>query len=315
MSLPLVTVVVPIFNQSGFIVETIDSLLHQSHTNLQIIVVDDGSSDNGSEIALAKFGKSIELIRQKNLGPSAAINAGLSVARGDFIALNGGDDVSLTNRVALQLEIISATQHDIIFSKPLLINGEGQSIEDKEFPVFFKERKGSILQDLLLEGNFFCASSAMMHRDVIQKVGLFNTALIQLQDYDYWLRAAAAGLSLAEIEPRVVKYRRHKTNLSGHDNGFASSAEFLMIVKSILALPSPRAIRTAFPYVFEPTTDLDSPLTQLDRSIFLLAHPIKEIRMAGVEFAASLFKDQEFAKKAERVGFDVFRYSFNSSKS
>jgi len=315
MSSPLVTVIVPIFNQARFIVETISSLVHQSYKNLQIVVVDDGSADKGAEIVLNKFAGKVELIRQKNLGPSASINAGLGMAKGSFIALNGGDDVSLPTRIAMQLEVMLATRHDIVFSKPLLIDGEGQSVRDKEFPVFFKERKGSIFRNLLLEGNFLCASSAMMRREVFEKIGFFNTALIQLQDYDYWLRAAAAGMSLEELEPRIIKYRRHEGNLSGHDSGFASAAEKLIVIKSLLKSKARREIRREFPYVFEPVADLDAPLSQLDQSIFLLSHPTMDLRMAGVELASSLFEDEDFSKKAKRVGFDAFKYLLNSSKS
>jgi len=315
MSSPLVTVIVPIFNQARFIVETISSLLDQSHTNLQIVVVDDGSTDRSSELVLDKFAGKVELIRQKNLGPSAGINAGLGVAKGAFIALNGGDDVSLPTRIATQLRIMSATKWDILFSKPLLIDGEGRSVRDKEFSVFFKERKGGIFHNLLLEGNFLCASSAIMRREVFEELGFFNPALIQLQDYDFWLRAAVAGFSLEEIEPRLVKYRRHENNLSGNYDGLASAAETLAVVKSILDSSAPRQIRLAFPYLFEPVANLDVPLTLLDKTMFLLAHPRKELRMAGVELAGPLFHDENFSKKAQRVGFDTFKYLFNSSRS
>jgi len=82
MPLPLVSVVIPIFNQAKFVVETVGSAVRQTYRNLQVIVVDDGSTDNGPELLEAEFGEQIVLLRQKNAGPSAAINTGLAAATG-----------------------------------------------------------------------------------------------------------------------------------------------------------------------------------------------------------------------------------------
>lgn len=313
MSSTLVTIIIPIFNQARFVLETIGSAVRQTHKNTEIVVIDDGSTDEGAELLRREFGNLITLIQQRNAGPSAAINAGLAAARGDFIALLGGDDLCIEERIAIQLEIMGATAHDIIFSKPQLIDDHGRRMADNTFPVFFKDVEPRLLRTLLVEGNFLCASSALMRRRVVEKIGLFHPGLIQLQDYEYWLRAAASGLSLAEFEPRIVKYRRHATNLSAQRSSFASIAETIPIMKSILDRGLPVELRAAFPHLFEPVENDALPLTHFDKVLLLLSHPRDEVRMIGIEYATALFKDTDFSAKANEVDFDLLGFIHNST--
>lgn len=309
----LISVVIPIFNQAEFVVETVSSVVGQSRQDVQIVVVDDGSTDGSADILTAEFGDRIVLLRQKNGGPSKAINAGIEAATGAFIALLGGDDVCVDDRMEIQLEIMRTTSHDIVFSKPLLIDGSGQPLDDASFPVFFDERPAeSVLRTLLLEGNFLCAPTAFMRRKAVQKVGFFRPGLIQLQDYDYWLRAAAAGLSIAETGPRVVKYRRHSGNLSSPRASFASTAESIPIFKSLLDFGGPAQFRKAFPYLFEPVADLSAPLTMFDKALFTLCHPRDEMRMVGIEYLVALCEDAAFLAKAERFGLNLPRFVQNA---
>lgn len=309
----LITVVIPIFNQAEFVVETVGSVVRQTRRDLQIVVVDDGSTDGSADRLASEFGDRIVLLRQKNGGPSTAINAGIAAACGSFIALLGGDDVCVEDRMDVQLEIMRTTSHDIVFSKPLLIDGSGQPLDDASFPVFFDERPDQpLLRTLLLEGNFLCAPTAFMRREAVQKVGLFRPGLIQLQDYDYWLRAAAAGLSLAETGPRVVQYRRHSANLSSPRASFASTAESIPIFKSLLDTGGAAEFRRAFPYLFEPVADPATPLTMFDKALFLLSHPRGEMRMVGVEYLVALSEDPAFLAKAERFGLNLPRFVQNA---
>lgn len=309
---PLVSIVIPIYDQENFVVEAVASAVDQTHRNLQIIVVDDGSTDSGAELLEREFGDRIELIRQRNRGPSAATNAGIAAARGEFIALLGGDDVCVRERIEIQLGLMHETGHDVVFSKPFLIDEHGSELPDSSFPIFFQEaRPRPSLRALVLEGNFLCAPSALMRRDVVDRVGVFRPGLIQLQDYDYWLRATARGLSLEEIEPRIVRYRRHPRNLSTERAGFASSAELLPVIRAMLEHGDPIQVRAAFAGIFEPVIDETLPLSLFDKALFLLAHPRDEVRSAGVEYLIPLFEDNNFCEKADRVNFDLFRFARN----
>lgn len=314
MSAPLVSIVIPVFNQARFVLETVGSAVSQNYRNLEVIVVDDGSTDGTDALLAREFGDAITLIRQRNAGPSAALNAGIEAARGSFIALLGGDDVCLENRIATQLEIAESTGHDIVFSKPDLIDADGSPLADEDFPVFFREApKENLLRVLLLQGNFICAPSAFIRRTVVEKIGLFHPGLIQLQDYDFWMRALAAGFRLGEFEPRIVKYRRHAANLSSRKGSFASKAEAIPIVKSILEKGQPQHLRAAFAHIFTPAESNDAPVSELDKTLLLLSHPREEIRIVGVEYAVALLADDAFRKEAARFDFDLFRFLRNAA--
>ena len=117
MSLP-VSVIVPIFNQGDYALRAIDSLCAQTYDNLQIIVVDDGSSDGSAKRVRQHFGAKITLLEQENAGPSAALNAGLRIAQGDIIALMGGDDIATQDRITHQAAILGTANWDVVFSSP-----------------------------------------------------------------------------------------------------------------------------------------------------------------------------------------------------
>ncbi|ALM85280.1 glycosyltransferase [Bordetella sp. N] len=317
MKKKLVSVVIPVFNQADFAVETVESVVGQTYGNVQIIVVDDGSTDDGAARIRDAFGSDVELISQPNGGPSAGINTGLRAAKGEFIALLGGDDVAMPDRIASQTEILSETSHDIIFSRPHLINSFGDPLPDEDFPIFFDPglTGRSIFQRLLLQGNFLCASSTMMSAAAAQKIGFFHPGLIQLQDYDYWLRACALGCSLAVFEQRVVKYRRHFSNLSSSARDFAMLVELPLVIRRSLDDACPAVLRKEFPEIFRPQVNPNAPISAFEKSGLLLSHPREEVRALGLSMAIQLFDDQAFMAEAGERGLNLFRMLYNAGEN
>ena len=224
MSLP-VSVIVPIFNQGDYALRAIDSLCAQTYDNLQIIVVDDGSSDGSAKRVRQHFGAKITLLEQENAGPSAALNAGLRIAQGDIIALMGGDDIATQDRITHQAAILGTANWDVVFSKPQLINETGAPIRDGLYPVF-PAPANQLTAQPVFDDNYLCAPSATMRRSVIDAVGPFHEGLIQLQDYDYWLRAAGQGYRLGLFDHRIVAYRRHTGNLSAATRTWPHAPKF-----------------------------------------------------------------------------------------
>lgn len=310
MNTPLVSVIIPVFNQGELAVQAIDSVLSQRYPHVQAIVVDDGSTDGTADLIAQQFGDRITLIRQTNKGPSAASNAALGVAQGDIIALMGGDDLCTPDRLAHQVEILSSGQWDIVFSRPTLIDEQGDTLEDARYPVFFDTRRHqAVFTSLYFDDNYFCAPSATMHRAVVDSVGLFHEGLIQLQDYDYWLRAAGQGYRLGLFDTRVVKYRRHVGNLSTTRRDFASRAEIPVVLKRALRLARPEVIRPLFPGLVLPVANPAQPLSPFEHSTLLLAHSREEVRLAGLDCAISLLDDPS-APASAHGAVDVFRYIY-----
>ena len=161
MSEPLVSIILPVYNQQDYVEEAIRSILEQTYQNLELIIVDDGSSDETVKVIKEKFSSSCTLISQKNSGVSAAINAGMRSAKGDFLALLGGDDVSSQQRISNQVQLFETSSYDMLFSRPYLIDRSGQLLRDEDFPVFFgpEPEKDSMLTQLFYKGNFLVFES------------------------------------------------------------------------------------------------------------------------------------------------------------
>lgn len=310
MNTPLVSVIIPVFNQGELAVQAIDSVLSQRYPHVQAIVVDDGSTDGTADLISQRFGNHVTLICQANKGPSAASNAALGVAQGEIIALMGGDDLCTPDRLAHQVEILASGQWDVVFSRPTLIDEQGGTLEDARYPVFFEKRRhDAVFTSLYFDDNYFCAPSATMLRTVVDKVGPFHEGLIQLQDYDYWLRASGQGFRLGLFDTRLLKYRRHVGNLSTTRRDFASRAEIPVVLKRALRLARPEVIRPLFPGLVLPVADAAQPLSAFEYSTLLLAHAREEVRLAGIDYAISLLDDPG-APASAHGGVDVFRYIY-----
>ncbi|MCG7328572.1 glycosyltransferase [Achromobacter sp. ACRQX] len=310
MNAPLVSVIIPVYNQGELAVQAIDSVLSQRYPNVQAIVVDDGSTDGTADLIAGHFGTRVELIRQSNRGPSAASNAALRVAQGEFIALMGGDDLCTPDRLEHQISILSSGEWDIVFSRPDLIDDDGKALADAGYPVFFQPRRhDSVFVNLFFDDNYFCAPSATMRRDVTDTLGGFHEGLIQLQDYDYWLRATGQGFRIGLFDHRVVKYRRHVGNLSAVRRDFAARAEIPFVLKRALRMARPEVIRPLFPGFLQPCSDASVPLSAFEESVLLLAHRREEVRFAGMDKAISLL-DKPVPQNAPPMGIDLFRFLY-----
>lgn len=315
MNAPLVSVIIPVFNQGELALQAIDSVLSQRYPNVQAIIVDDGSTDGTADLIESQFGDRVTLIRQHNKGPSAASNAALRVAQGEIIALMGGDDLSTPDRLSHQVAILSSGEWDIIFSRPTLIDENGAPLDDSRYPVFFEPRKrDSVFASLFFDDNYFCAPSATMHRSVVTALGPFHEGLIQLQDYDYWLRAAGQGFRIGLFDHRVVKYRRHVGNLSAVRRDFATRAEIPVVLKQALRLARPEVIRPLFPGLLNAVAHSTRPLSRFEECVLLLAHKREEVRLVGMEYAISLL-EQPDDTAAVAPGIDLFRFVYAAGSS
>lgn len=221
---PLVSFIVTFYQQKAFIGKTIRSALEQNLNDIEVIAVDDGSTDGGAEIVKEIRDPRLRLISQDNRGPSLAANAGIDAARGEYIALLGGDDIAQPERAARQYDLVSKGYTDIAFDVPQLINEIDLPLEDSFYPEFSQfdlNRSNCVrLEHLFFRGNFLCAPSVFMRRSTFLEVGPFSPGLIQLQDFDYWIRCLKKGFVLRVVCDRLTAYRRRSPglNLSASSN-------------------------------------------------------------------------------------------------
>jgi glycosyltransferase involved in cell wall biosynthesis len=207
--MPAVSVIIPTFNRRGLVQQAIDSVLAQDFDDCELIVVDDGSTDDTAE-ALAVYGPRIRVLRQPNRGVSAARNAGIRAAAAPLIALLDSDDLWLPAKLARQTAFFQAHPGILICQTEEIWVRNGVRVNPRK-----KHRKPSgMIFERSLELCLVSPSAVMMHQSLLEAVGLFDEALPACEDYDLWLRVACRYPVYLIDDPLIVKRGGHADQLS-----------------------------------------------------------------------------------------------------
>jgi glycosyltransferase involved in cell wall biosynthesis len=200
----LISVIIPAYNQGHYLAQAIESVLAQTLGEFEIIVVDDGSTDNTSAVATSFDDPRIRVIYQDNAGLSAARNTGLRLARGAYITLLDSDDAFLPEKLArLRGALEAHPEWGFVAGPALLMDETGRVL-----PQRFETPPPRPLSRLLL-GNPFHVGAVMIRRAWLDRVGEFDVALRSYEDWDMWLRLALAGCEMGWVETPVSLYRFH----------------------------------------------------------------------------------------------------------
>ena len=207
---PLVSVIIPTYNRAALVCRAIDSVLAQTFTDYEIIVVDDAGSDNTEEVLSARYKEKIVYIKkQNNEGLSAARNTGIKAAQGTYIAFLDDDDEWLPEKLRLQIQVLQQyTDSGLVYCGYTQVAGDGAIIRQIR-----PEKKGFILPDLL-EDNYIAgsASAVLIKKDVLDKVGYFDETLTACEDWDLWIRIAQL-CPIAYADHILVIYKIHADNM------------------------------------------------------------------------------------------------------
>ncbi len=206
--LPVVSVIMPAFNDGAFIAEAISSVLSQTFRDLELVIVDDGSNDNTRSV-IEKFMMSDGRVRyffQKNGGQGKARNLGINNSQGEFIAFIDSDDVWVSSKIEKQLSLLGK---DDDFG---LVYCDAEYIGENSNFLFLsstvnKPFRGRVVKKLLVN-NFITNSSVVIRRDVLNKSGLFNESSFfrSIEDYDLWLRISVR-YTFDFVDENLVRYR------------------------------------------------------------------------------------------------------------
>ncbi len=196
----LVSVIVPAFEAAAFIDEALESALRQDHPSVEIVVVDDGSSDDTAPVASAH---PVTVLRRANGGPAAARNSGLALARGEFVTILDADDVWPEDRLSRQVShLVAHPEHGLVLglTEVFLTPGQPRPAHDPGFA----------------PGERVAGHPATMlaRREVFDRVGPFDEALRVSEDIDWLARAADAGVAAGRLEHTLLRYRIHAGNTS-----------------------------------------------------------------------------------------------------
>jgi glycosyltransferase involved in cell wall biosynthesis len=201
---PAVSVIMPAYNASAYIREAIDSVLAQRFTDFELLVVDDGSSDDTPRILEAYRDPRIRVIRQANQGQSVARNRGLEASRGEFIAFLDADDLWDEGKLALQIHLFQDQEVGLAYTGVQDIDEKGRFIRGPEAWAF---HRGWILERLLL-GNFICCSSVLLRKRLLEENRLRFVVGQDCEDWLLWCQVSMA--SKADYVPAsLVQYRVH----------------------------------------------------------------------------------------------------------
>jgi glycosyltransferase involved in cell wall biosynthesis len=183
--MPRISVVIPTYQSCRTIAQAIDSVLCQTYQNFEIIVIDDGSTDETSEI-LKTYDRRIQYYYQKNCGPSAARNNGIRRSIGEYIAFLDADDAWLPTKIEKQIALFNRDESlGLVFSDSFIVNDRGV-INKTCFQV--APPISGLAYEALFVYNFIPLLTAIIRRDCLEQVGLFNESILGPEDYDLWLR-------------------------------------------------------------------------------------------------------------------------------
>lgn len=210
--MPTVTIVIPVFNAEHFISEALSSIREQTLRDVEVLVVDDGSTD--ATVSKAEsFSDSLNLTieRQANMGPAAARNTGIRRACGRYCAFLDADDLMLPERLAAQVALLEADSDlGLVYTDLMTFNERGIIHRTRRA---FSEPCGGIVIDQLLLDNFITTSTVMAPKTRLIDAGLFNEDRRVCEDYELWLRMAVRW-KMGFIDQPLVSYRRSPGSLS-----------------------------------------------------------------------------------------------------
>ncbi len=205
---PRVSVVVPSYNHAAFLRECLDSVLSQGWPNLELIVVDDGSSDGSLDI-LRDYAGRITLLQQRGGRQARARNLALGVATGEFIAFLDSDDRFRPERLASALDAFAARPGtDLVWGDFRCIDEAGAVIDE----VNWNAGAQTDFRLSLIAGNPICNASVTVRRGALDSIGGFDERLPRSCDGHAWLRMAARGMRFVHCGRSVVDYRMHRGN-------------------------------------------------------------------------------------------------------
>ncbi len=220
---PSLSVIMPCYNQSKYLGEAIEGVIGQTHKNLEVIIVDDFSTDNSVEI-IEKYRKMDGRIRSiyhsSNLGVSKSRNDAISLAAGKYIAFCDADDIWERNKIGIQLETLERESgYDVVYSDSIIINEDGVPTGDRFSSKYNRRRHTGNIFGYLCLTNFINTPTVVLRRRCINSHLYFNETFKYLEDWIFWLRLASEYMFFYIDEP-LARYRVHSRSTNRDEHGY-----------------------------------------------------------------------------------------------
>jgi len=209
---PTISVVIPAYNAATTLTETLDSVLKQTFTDFEVIVINDGSRDETAAIAQSTGDARVRLVSQDNVGLAATRNRGIQLARSEYISFIDADDLWTPEKLAAQWAALEAQPAAAIaYSWTDYIDESGRFL----YPGSHQTCNGDVYAQLLVHNFFESGSNVLARKAVLVEMGGFDETLPSVEDWDLWLRIAARYPIAAVAAPQVL-YRVASTSMSAN---------------------------------------------------------------------------------------------------
>ena len=225
---PKVSIVIPAYNAANYLSEAIDSALDQTYPHIEIIVVNDGSTDDGATAEIAKsYGDKIVYVEKANGGSSSALNAGIQRMTGEWFSWLSHDDLYYPTKIEKQIEFLNALnpineriEHCVLFAAAEQIDKDGKIIRRPN--VRWEKKKADFVANVPNNSHLICEPTenvfhgcgGLIHRNVFETVGKFDESMRLVNDMDMWFRIYAAGYKIFYIPDVLVRGRIHSKQIS-----------------------------------------------------------------------------------------------------
>ncbi len=221
---PRVSIGIPSYNHGKYISETIDSILNQTFQDFEIIITDDGSSDNTIEVLKSFSDPRIKLyVFDKNRGACKALNNCINKSRGEYFAYVSSDDIWEHNKLEKQVKFLDENSKiPLVFTKVKIIDENGKQFMNKNhfyFAIFEEENRSreEWLNRFFYKGNCICHPSIMIRKSIYDEIGYYNEQMANLPDFDMWVRLCLQ-YDFHILDEKLTKFRirENEKNMSGN---------------------------------------------------------------------------------------------------
>jgi glycosyltransferase involved in cell wall biosynthesis len=230
-----ISVIIPTYNRSHLIKDAVESVLSQTYQDFELIIIDDGSTDNTREV-LAEYGERLQYIYQENQGRSAARNHGINLAKGEYIAFLDSDDVWFPDKLARQVPILESAPDNVVLvhGYKCIVDKNLQPIPGWELKLrklYTLAERGEETYENYLHSNCIFTSTILARKAAIIEISGYDTSTQGVEDLDFYLRLLLLNYNFAFIsEPPLIKYRWHGDNT----NQLSSNYSYLQVYEKHL---------------------------------------------------------------------------------
>lgn len=205
--------IIPAYNAELYILECINSIIKDPRTDIEIILINDGSTDKTIEVAQSINDSRIIVLNQENAGVSVARNTGINASKGEYLIFLDADDVYNIEHLDKMAKPFEKDKNIVLtYASYIRITSDGKPMPQSPYAKFFNKPSGSVLKKFLARNYIATTGICCIKADIITKSGLFNPTLRTVQDWEYWCRLACEGKFFFISDVIIMKYRKHPSS-------------------------------------------------------------------------------------------------------